>query len=419
MNPSFPPEGPRYRSQPLSPVSPKPIHFPSPSNNPVLQNQMDPVFNDTATYLPIKLSPQTSNPNGQQYHEGPVARPPRVFDGTIKGSTFESVDVQTSAGSDDDFTESIYADSGDGANNEATSTIPFLTQSDHTAENAAQRTSELVSADAQAESAPMQVSEPLSDNAATTKIDPSVIGVTAQEPQGKEAQRDQQYENVSRINASGPETGGVDLQALLYDLSASIASASPVPGVTAPTTNIHQPETTITPVQQPPTASSTSLYPAAISLPPRPPPLQNLVNHPQGVDIRSYRLHEKPASTPKYAPPPGTSLRPPGNVPPPLITGAPGTTLGSNGLPPPPVPTFQQPPPSATQSQQGRLSPSYLNREPLERRDSEDSKREDEDIPWGPEVQKVYDAFLQDERQYVTEGQWDKFPPMSRLFIGT
>lgn len=381
---------------------------------------MDPVFNDTATYLPIKLSPQTSNPNGQQHPDGPVSHLLHVADDTVKASTFEPVDVQTSAGSDDDFNESIYADSGDGTNNQAASTITSLTQSNRTAEIAAQRTSELVSANAKADFAPMQVFEPFFDEAATTDNDPSVTGEDAQEAHEMEAQRDQQYQNASSSRTNGPEAGGVDLQALLNDLSASIATVSPVPGVTAPTTNANQPETTSTPVQQLPTASSTSLYPTAISLPPRPPPLQNLVNHPQGVDIRSYRLHEKAASTPKYAPPPGTSLHPPGNVPPPLITGAPGTTLGSNGLPPPPIPTFQQPPQSATQSQTGRLSPSHLQRESVERRESEDSKRnEDEDTPWGPEVQKVYDAFLQDERQYVTEGQWDKFPPMSRLFIGT
>jgi len=40
------------------------------------------------------------------------------------------------------------------------------------------------------------------------------------------------------------------------------------------------------------------------------------------------------------------------------------------------------------------------------------------DAKWGPEVQKVYDEFLENERMYVTEGLWDRFPLGSRLFIG-
>jgi hypothetical protein len=43
---------------------------------------------------------------------------------------------------------------------------------------------------------------------------------------------------------------------------------------------------------------------------------------------------------------------------------------------------------------------------------------DDIDAKWGPEVQKLYDEFLADERMYVTEGLWDRFPIGSRLFIG-
>jgi hypothetical protein len=44
---------------------------------------------------------------------------------------------------------------------------------------------------------------------------------------------------------------------------------------------------------------------------------------------------------------------------------------------------------------------------------------ESEDIKWLPDVQEQYDQFLGDERNYVTEGVWDRFPPGSRLFVGT
>jgi hypothetical protein len=41
-----------------------------------------------------------------------------------------------------------------------------------------------------------------------------------------------------------------------------------------------------------------------------------------------------------------------------------------------------------------------------------------QDIRWPPEIQAEYDQFLHDERNYVSEGVWDRFPPGSRLFVG-
>lgn len=44
---------------------------------------------------------------------------------------------------------------------------------------------------------------------------------------------------------------------------------------------------------------------------------------------------------------------------------------------------------------------------------------EDEgEIQWGPDMQKLYEAFLAEERRNVAEGVWDKYPMGSRLFIG-
>ena len=43
---------------------------------------------------------------------------------------------------------------------------------------------------------------------------------------------------------------------------------------------------------------------------------------------------------------------------------------------------------------------------------------DDEDQRWPPEVNKLYEDFLDQERKFVTEGQWDQFPMGSRLFIG-
>jgi hypothetical protein len=43
---------------------------------------------------------------------------------------------------------------------------------------------------------------------------------------------------------------------------------------------------------------------------------------------------------------------------------------------------------------------------------------DDEDQRWPPEVNRRYEEFLDQERKFVTEGQWDQFPMGSRLFIG-
>jgi hypothetical protein len=43
---------------------------------------------------------------------------------------------------------------------------------------------------------------------------------------------------------------------------------------------------------------------------------------------------------------------------------------------------------------------------------------DDEDARWPPEVNRRYEEFLDQERKFVTEGQWDQFPMGSRLFIG-
>ena len=42
-----------------------------------------------------------------------------------------------------------------------------------------------------------------------------------------------------------------------------------------------------------------------------------------------------------------------------------------------------------------------------------------EDRPFTTEEEGAYENFLEEEREYVTKGQWDRFPIGSRLFIGT
>lgn len=104
--------------------------------------------------------------------------------------------------------------------------------------------------------------------------------------------------------------------------------------------------------------------------------------------------------------------------PPSLPAVAPGTESGVGDLPPPPMASFQQRGSSSAAesqgSQEGLTTVKRSRLDPLSR----GKPLSEDDQPWGPEVQKKYDEFLHDERIYVTEGLWDRFPVGSRLFVG-
>ncbi|KAH8724675.1 hypothetical protein GQ44DRAFT_259671 [Phaeosphaeriaceae sp. PMI808] len=77
-------------------------------------------------------------------------------------------------------------------------------------------------------------------------------------------------------------------------------------------------------------------------------------------------------------------------------------------------PHSQQPPNTQQRAANPALQPLTQQRQPAQRSETPD----DEDIRWPPETNKKYEEFLDQERKFVTEGQWDQFPVGSRLFIG-
>lgn len=83
---------------------------------------------------------------------------------------------------------------------------------------------------------------------------------------------------------------------------------------------------------------------------------------------------------------------------------------------PPPIATFPQPPSTCAEPHGSLQEPSVASKKG--RAEKRSIKPADDDSPWGPEIQKKYDEFLHDERIYVTEGLWDRFPVGSRLFVG-
>jgi hypothetical protein len=95
---------------------------------------------------------------------------------------------------------------------------------------------------------------------------------------------------------------------------------------------------------------------------------------------------------------------------------APGASATNNLLPP--TGTFPQTPSTGGESQGSLQEPSVASKKGRVDKQGRPIKLSDDDAPWGPEVQKKYDEFLHDERIYVTEGLWDRFPMGSRLFVG-
>lgn len=208
----------------------------------------------------------------------------------------------------------------------------------------------------------------------------------------------QQKEEVAR--------GEVDIQQLLDNITAKAELKTPTETTTS-STSAPQAFSTI------PTG-----LPAHSSLPPRPHSVQN------GLPFPSFSAHDAARTT--YAgasslpPPPGIgSFRAPG-VPGPAAPGAPGTGPTSL-LPPPPSSMFAPPPGVTVPPMPIHFQPSRPNTagsgQQAPKKDRSDGVDHGE-IQWSAKVQKHYEEFLEDERGYVQEGQWDKFPNGSRLFIG-
>jgi hypothetical protein len=72
-----PDEALHFRGKTLTPESPRPLHIPEPANIPVLENQMDPVFNDTSTYERSVYKAQTED----GWHENLNGGGPRQVQG--------------------------------------------------------------------------------------------------------------------------------------------------------------------------------------------------------------------------------------------------------------------------------------------------------------------------------------------------
>ncbi len=415
---------------------------------------MDPLLNDTATYIGHQNVPGlTATATSTNFSAGPTldqgsSSPYAVNDNDVgNGQTSETVN-EADGGGNDDYAMSLDYDDEEESEDQHVSTTaqnPLIT--DHGATATQMDDSHTVSISLPSDPTPKTGApasaqpEPLTNTLSfshSLKIAPAsgsaiaeAANATISTPVTSNNQEEGAPAQANGVATTDVNTGGVNYQTLLDNLSTSIATAPPVEGLATPTAASASlaPNASTGNIPSPTTA-----LPPHANLPPRPPPQEKPATHPNyapGDDIRSYHPHtQTPSVSPTFTSQPSNAFRPPHGLPPPMAAaGAPGTAPAANGLPPPPLATFQQPPLAVLQQQQQQQqqqqSPSTAQNtrqgQKFERTitRSVNSQEDDEDQqPWGPEVQAKYDRFLHDERTYVTEGQWDKFPPNSRLFIG-
>ena len=372
----------------LSPLSPFPVHPPEPSNIPVLRNQIDPILNMTSTFDPASALPGLPDPPHEPNSTAGTPSDDSNFSDAYKqtdgneGKMEEAV-KQGNEVSDDyamtfDSDGEAHSDSQDVSQAnielESASLPPFVPASDPPS---------ILSHDAHPTDMPPNAQSPTlqDDNSipipTTTNGNPSESSPDQVQPDPAEAQT-HTYEDIAG--------GGIDIQQLLDNITAN-AEKNEALSTPSSATAISFPKT--------------SGLPSHSSLPPRPQvPAKRFHD-----DISKYHAG---VSQPLYRSP-GMTL---------VASGAPGTSTDPRGgLPPPPTASFRSP-----QSADNPMSPT--SHQKFDRQSAQDhmslEPREgsDANTRWGPEMQKDYDDFIAQERVYVTEGLWDRFPPSSRLFIG-
>ncbi|TAQ87597.1 hypothetical protein B7494_g4051 [Chlorociboria aeruginascens] len=406
-------EAPEYHTE-STPVSPLPIHLSEPSSIPVLRNQTDPTFNMTSTHIHESL-----NNDERQLAVATSAQP--NIDHPTSTAVIDSPppDSSFSDAYDDQNDKTEVASQGIEVSDDYAMTFDTDEENHSDSQEETQTNVEpekaSFPASVQATDLPSNVSQPRNDTGLPQTLSdipsfitqPTILTDShtplAKPNDGSMAQAEVEAKPQAQGHEDGAN-GGIDIQQLLDNITANAenntAAAAP-PSVNS----IHN------------SLPKGLNLPAHASLPPRP----QISQAPSNRSSHAYDDLSKYHGPPGYAPHPNayrtSSLAP--NF---MAAGAPGTSTDLRaGLPPPPSASFHSPP-----STGARISPApYSQIQRLTNRhrtsnsvDSTSDDVDDADRYWGPAVQKIYDEFLANERMYVNEGAWDRFPNGSRLFIG-
>ncbi|KAI1097843.1 hypothetical protein F4804DRAFT_147837 [Jackrogersella minutella] len=382
----------------LTPVSPAPLYISSPVVIPTLQDQADNLYT-------------MSLPNGGQVSAAPVSAAAAAENQLSNGVATTNAQNNDSFSTDASSSQAGLGD-GNGSNEEDGAALV----KDEGNVNAQHPSQQNGGAEAQqdvsktkASALNSDASENLTDHSEATASFHDIISFTTpaefvhqpiqnsirSSPQEAQEPKEPQEQAVvisstNSVDAPQPPTetptetrdplpsatnGDIDIQSLV-DKIIGDSSAGAANRASAPQTSANAP---------------------SVSLPPRPPmPQQPTQPHARLDDA----LNFQPTLSFPYATAVSSALPPPPGTYP---AGAPGTSLDArNNLPPPPASSLSVMP--AHQFPTAQFDPTYVTATAVQSQTTEQSQQ--------------WETFLQEERRYVSEAKWDRFPEGSRLFIG-
>jgi hypothetical protein len=355
-NSSPPQEAEHIRHQSLTPESPRPQNVPSPANIPILVEHMDADYNDLSHSTAASSTPASHFAQHAHQHASNAITSAPYFADPSSTAAYQHLAGAAAPGGGENAPAGYAQSTGYGVSSMGTQAHGTSSMQNFSSQHPSHTAS---AADAsQAHRQDLPSAYPYSHDSA----------YAAQHAPPQSAQG-APYQTEAR---NGPN---VDVQALLDSLTPAATSANPGQYAAA-----HMP------IQSAQPQHNASSLPSATNLPARPPTQEQPATHPNydpNDDIRSHHPQNQRA--------PNVQQR------------------GSASL----QPLNAQSQDYASMQPHGSNAPSHAQQQT-----KRSSTPDDEDQRWPPEVNRKYEEFLEQERKFVTEGQWDQFPMGSRLFIG-
>lgn len=378
-------EAPEYTSELniLSPVSPKPVHYPVPSNIPVLENQIDPVFNQTGTHM-AEASQQLPPPMYLDQQAG-------TYNQDLHQQQQHAQHLQSYSNNPDAYMTQQTGQVGLGQTQG-----PSQAQNQgHQAYHQAQEQATSIGTDSQTNQVPPVVHydekysyQPAAPGAVASSDASATASVPSDLPYPSTAAHHLPALSTQSNNEASFQSNSFQAQGHANSSSAHTSVSELPPGVEANSlqsllNNLshasHSQAQSTSPTSQVAQTPSNAANPANTAQQDQ--PYQSYTNNHQAQQA------QPPQQQPQQQANGGHATNP----------------VGANGLPPPPVASFQQ----GVKLESQR-----------ERKQAAGETLDEDDQPWTPETQLRYDNFLTEERKYVTEGNWEQFPYGSRLFVG-
>ncbi|KAK0384402.1 hypothetical protein NLU13_8489 [Sarocladium strictum] len=364
----------------LSPVSPAPVHTAPALAVPALQETVDTINAMVAAALA---------PNGTATEDEPVVDPELAptadDDDVVDDDSFNDAYAEEDTAGDAAPTTAQEASPDDA--DEYAKTFDSPVASEQGDENASRSPSSPAIQKQQNEQLPSKsphavssqasdtTAEPTSPDAGAVSNDPAEAGTAPSDPSSAQ---DAAQNGAPAAPRPSSEMSPAQAQDDAADIMQLVADLTSQPNETSPSADVKPAQLAVETTAPPATLPSSAL-PSPASLPPRPP---------------------IPHNTPSY---PGQHH--PGQGP--ISVANPQMTQPNH-----PQATYN--PPSAP-STAGLVAPSVTHAPPSYQTQAPgyptEASQEDE-------YQHKWDQFLADERQYMTEAKWDRFPEGSRIFIG-